>query len=76
MVNICLAFRGAGLVALQLAVVPSMLDLQLRKPTPDALPEVLWEAEKPSNVREIDSPSALAHYQFRRHKSSSSASII
>jgi hypothetical protein len=37
--NICLAFRGAGLVPLQPDAVLSKLDIQLRTPTPAALPE-------------------------------------
>ena len=37
--NICSAFQGAGLVPLQLDVVLSKLDVQLRTPTPVALPE-------------------------------------
>jgi hypothetical protein len=37
--NICSAFRGAGLVPLQPDTVLSKLDVQLRTPTPAALPE-------------------------------------
>jgi hypothetical protein len=37
--NICLAFRGAGLVPLQPDAVLSKLDVQLRTPTPAALAE-------------------------------------
>ena len=37
--NICSAFRGAGLVPLQPDVILSKLDVQLRTPTPVALPE-------------------------------------
>jgi hypothetical protein len=39
--NICSAFRGAGLVPLLPDAVLSKLDVQLRTPTPDALPEAL-----------------------------------
>jgi len=74
--NICSAFRGAGLVPLQPDVVLSQLDVQLRTPTPEALPEAPWEAKTPSNVRELDAQSTLIHDRIRRHKSSSPASII
>jgi beta-lactamase regulating signal transducer with metallopeptidase domain len=37
--NICSAFQGAGLVPLQPDTVLSKLDVQLRTPTPTALPE-------------------------------------
>jgi hypothetical protein len=39
--NICLAFRGAGLVPLQLDVVLLKLNVQLRTPLPAALLEAL-----------------------------------
>jgi hypothetical protein len=52
--NICLAFRGAGLVPLQPDTVLLKLDVQLRTPTPTALPEAPWEARTPSNVRELE----------------------
>jgi hypothetical protein len=74
--NICSAFRGAGLVPLLPDAVLSKLDVQLRTPTPDALPEALWEARTPSNVRELEAQSTLIRERVRRHKSSSPASII
>jgi hypothetical protein len=74
--NICSAFRGAGLVPLQPDTVLSKLDVQLRTPTPAALPEAPWEARTPSNVRELDAQSTLIRERVRRHKSSSPASII
>jgi hypothetical protein len=74
--NICSAFRGAGLVPLQPDVVLSKLDVQLRTPTPAALPEALWEARTPSNARELEAQSTLIRDRVRRHKSSSPASII
>jgi hypothetical protein len=75
--NICSAFRGAGLVPLQPDAVLSKLDVQLRTPTPlEALPEALWEARTPSNVRELEAQSTLIRERVRRHKSSSPASII
>jgi len=74
--NICSAFRGAGLVPLQPDAVLSKLDVQLRTPTPAALPEALWEARTPSNVRELEAQSTLIRDRVRRHKSSSPASII
>jgi hypothetical protein len=74
--NICSAFRGAGLVPLQPDAVLSKLDVQLRTPTPADLPEALWEARTPSNVRELEAQSALIRDRVRRHKSSSPASII
>ncbi|KAH8630549.1 hypothetical protein IG631_15126 [Alternaria alternata] len=74
--NICSAFRGAGLVPLQPDAVLSKLDVQLRTPTPAALPEALWEARTPSNVREPEAQSTLIRDRVRRHKSSSPASII
>ena len=74
--NICSAFQGAGLVPLQPDVVLSKLDVQLRTPTPVALPEALWEARTPSNVRELEAQSSLIRDRVRRHKSSSPASII
>ena len=52
--NICSAFRGAGLVPLQPDAVLSKLDVQLRTPTPAALPEALWEARTPRNVRALE----------------------
>ncbi|KAF1922813.1 DDE-domain-containing protein, partial [Didymella exigua CBS 183.55] len=70
--NICSAFRGAGLVPLQPDAVLSKLDVQLlRTPTPAALPEALWEARTPSNIRELDAQSTLIRDRVRRHKSSS-----
>ena len=70
-VNICSAFRGAGLVPLQPDAVLSKLDVQLRTPTPPALPEALiWEARTPSNVRELEAQSALIRERVRKHKSS------
>jgi hypothetical protein len=74
--NICSAFRGAGLVPLQPDVVLSQLDVQLRTPSPAALPEAVWEAKTPSNVRELEAQSTLIRDRIQRHKSSSPASII
>jgi hypothetical protein len=56
--------------------VLSKLNVQLRTPTPDALPEALWEARTPSNVRELKAQSTLIRERVRKHKSSSPASII
>jgi hypothetical protein len=76
-VNICSAFRGAGLVPLQPETVLSKLDVQLRTPTPPAaLAEALWEARTPSNARELEAQSSLIRERVRQHKSSSPASII
>jgi hypothetical protein len=74
--NICSAFRGAGLQPLQPDVVLSKLDVQLRTPTPAALPEAVWQARTPSNVRELEAQSTLIRERVRQHKSSSPASII
>ena len=74
--NICSAFRGAGLVPLQPDVVLSKLDVQLRTPTPAALPEAHWEAKTPSNVRELEAQSTLISDRIQRHKNSSPALII
>jgi hypothetical protein len=74
--NICSAFRGAGLVPLQPDVVLSKVDVQLRTPSPAALPEALWEARTPSNVREFEAQSTLIRERVKKHKSSSPASII
>ncbi|RYO14570.1 hypothetical protein AA0113_g12483 [Alternaria arborescens] len=74
--NICSAFRGAGLVPLQPDAVLSKLDVQLRTPTPAALPEASWQARTPSNVRELEAQSTLIRDRVRRHKSSSPAPII
>ncbi|RAQ98564.1 putative transposase [Stemphylium lycopersici] len=74
--NICSAFRGAGLIPLDPDAVLSKLDIQLRTPTPAALPEAPWEACTPSNVRELEAQSTLIRERVRRHKSSSPASII
>jgi hypothetical protein len=77
LVNICSAFRGAGLVSLQPETVLSKLDVQLRTPTPPAATtEALWEARTPSNVRELEAQSSLICERVRQHKSSSPASII
>ncbi|KAH8636379.1 hypothetical protein IG631_08214 [Alternaria alternata] len=74
--NICSAFRGAGLVPLQPDAVLSKLDVQLRTPTPATLPEAVWEARTPSNVRELEAQSTLIRDRVRRYKSLSPASII
>jgi hypothetical protein len=75
--NICSAFRGAGLVPLQPDAVLSKLDVQLRTPSPPAaLPEALWQACTPGNVRELEAQSMLISNRVRQHKSSSPASII
>jgi hypothetical protein len=74
--NICLAFQGAGLVPLQLDTVLSKLNVQLRTPTPTALPEAPWEARTPSNVRELEAQLTLIRERVRRHKSLLPASII
>ena len=74
--NICSAFRGAGLVPLQPDVVLSKLDVQLRTPTPAALPEAPWEARTPSNVRELEAQSTLIRDRVRQHKSLLLALII
>ena len=74
--NICSAFQGAGLVTLQPDAVLSKLDVQLRTPTPAALPEAVWQARTPSNVRELEAQSTLIRERVRKHKSSSPASII
>jgi hypothetical protein len=74
--DICSAFRGAGLIPFQPDVVLSKLDVQLRTPTPVALPEAPWEAKTPSNVRELEAQSNFIHDRVRRHRSSSPASII
>jgi hypothetical protein len=52
--NICSAFRGAGLVPLQLDTVLSKLDVRLCTPTLAALIEAPWEARTPSNARELE----------------------
>jgi hypothetical protein len=76
-VNICSAFQGAGLVPLQPDAVLSKLDVQLRTPTPPAaLTEAPWEAQTPSNARELEAQSSLICERVRKHKSSSPASII
>ena len=54
----------------------SKLDVQLRTPTPAALPEALWEARTPSNVCELNAQLMLIRDRVRQHKSSSPASII
>jgi hypothetical protein len=74
--NICSAFRGAGLVSLQPDVVLSKLDVQLRKPTPEALPGAVWEAKTPSNVHELEAQSTLLRDHVQLHKSTSPTSII
>jgi hypothetical protein len=56
--------------------VISKLDVKLRTPSLVALPEAVWEARTPSNVRELDAQSMLIRERVRRHKSSSPASII
>jgi hypothetical protein len=50
--------------------------VQLRTPTPVALPEVPWEAKTPSNIRELEAQSTLIRDRIQRHKSFSPASII
>jgi len=50
--------------------------MHLCTPTPAALPESLWEARTPSNVRELEAHSTLIRERVRRNKSSSPASII
>jgi hypothetical protein len=74
--NICSAFRGARLVLLQSDAVLSKLNVRLRTPTPAALPEALWKARTPSNVRELEAQSTLIRDRVQRHKSSSPVSII
>ena len=75
--NIQSAFRGAGLVPLQLEAVLSKVDVQLRTPTPPAaLPEAPWVAQTPSNARELKAQSSLIRKRVRQHKSSSPALII
>ena len=74
--NICSAFRGAGLVPHQPDTVLSNLDVQMRTPTPAALPEAVWEACTPSNIRELEAQSSLIRDRVRQHKSPSPASII
>jgi hypothetical protein len=74
--NICSAFRGAGLIPLQPDVVLLKIDMRLRTPTPTALPEAIWEARTPSNVRELEAQSTLIRDRVRRHKSSLPALII
>jgi hypothetical protein len=76
-VNVCSAFRGAGLVPLQPETVLSKLDVKITTPTPSAaLTEALWEARTPSNARELKAQSSLICERVRKHKSSSPASII
>jgi len=74
--NICLAFRGVGLVPLYLDAVLLKLDVQLCTPTLAALPEALWQARMPSNVRELESQSSLIRERVRRYKSLLLALII
>jgi hypothetical protein len=74
--NICSAFQGSGLIPLQPDVVLSKLDIQLRTPSPAALPEAVWEAKTLSNVHELEAQSTLIRDRIQRHKSSSPASII
>jgi hypothetical protein len=73
--NIRAGFRGAGLVPLDPEAVLSKLNVQLRTPTPPALPEALWEARTSSNVHELEAQSTLILDRVRRLKSSSPASI-
>jgi hypothetical protein len=74
--NICSAFQGAGLVPLQADVILSKLDVQLRTPSPAALPEAPWEAKTPSNICELEAQSTLICERVQQHKSSLPASII
>lgn len=74
--NISSAFRGAGLVPHQLDAVLPKLDVQLRKPTPAALPEAVWEGRTPSDVRELKAQSSLIRDRDRPYNSSSPASTI
>jgi hypothetical protein len=74
--NICSAFQGADLIPLWSEVVLSKLDIKIRTPTPDALPEALYEARTPRNVRELNAQPTLILDRVRRHKSSSPALII
>jgi hypothetical protein len=50
--------------------------VQLRTPSPAALPEAPWEAKTLSNVHELEAQSTLICERIQRHKSSSPASII
>lgn len=74
--NICASFRGAGLVPHDPERVISELSVKLHTPPPAALPEAPWEAQTPSNVRELEAQTIFIHDRIRRHKSSSPASII
>jgi hypothetical protein len=50
--------------------------VQLRTPTPAALPEAFSEAKTPSNIHELELQLMLVREHVRQHKSSSPASII
>jgi hypothetical protein len=63
-------------VPLQPHAVLSKLNVRLRTPTPAALPEALWMARTPSNIRELEAQSMLIRDRVQRHKSSSPVSII
>jgi hypothetical protein len=77
--NIRSAFRGAGLVPLDPAVVIDRLNVQLRTPSPLLAPvEAPWQAKTPYNRDEIRAQSGFLCNSIRRRwrKSSSPASII
>ncbi|CVL09158.1 related to transposase [Fusarium mangiferae] len=77
--NIKAAFRGAGLVPLNLESVVSKLDVQLRTPTPveeEAGPSTAWVSKTPKTVLEAGSQSEYLERRIRRHHSSSPESIL
>jgi hypothetical protein len=77
--NIKSAFRGAGLVPLDLESVVSKLDVRLRTPTPAeevASPLTPWVSKTPKTVLEAQFQCEYLDRRIRRHQSSSPESIL
>ena len=65
--NICVGFRGARLVLLDLDVVILKLNVQLCTLTPPARQHTAWELKTPRNTHKIEAQSMLVYNRIRNH---------
>jgi hypothetical protein len=77
--NIKSAFRGAGLVPLDLESVVTKLDVRLRTPTPAeevASPSTTWVSKTPKTVLETQFQCEYLDRRIRRYQSSSPELVL
>ena len=70
------AFQATGLIPINAQVVLDRLKVQLRTPSPAALPETPWQSRTLSNPHEFGSQSRLIRDSFVRSPTSAQESFL